>query len=230
MESYVRIVNRNPEEPFIGKYDGDYLTIPAGGEKIVPEDVMFVWMGNPALENDGRTNERREVYFRLASLYHARTLTGIDVDAFPMLEAYTEDGERIITVLDDPEGDSLVPDSSDNTDIGKLQRQIERLEARLAERLNGLVDTPDGPIDEPEIGGRSAGTEGEINAEIAEERAIELGEEPVTVDGGDDLGIPVDEPTKTPVGRSRAKKAPAKPSGRARGTAGTAGRRAAAKK
>ena len=230
MEQYVRIVNRNPEEPFIGKYDGDYIAIPAGGEKIVPWDVMVVWMGDPALDNDGRHNERRETYLRLASLYHARELTGVNEDAFPLLEAYTEDGERIITILDDPDGETILPDSTDNTDIGRLQRQIERLEQRLAERLSGLTDTPDAQIEEPEIGGRSAGTEGDINAEIAAERAAETGEAPPVTTDDDDLGIPVDEPTKVPVGRAKKAAPVKKPAGKPRGTAGTAGRRAAAKK
>jgi len=151
-------------------------------------------------------------------------------DAFPLLEAYTEDGERIVTILDDPEGETILPDSTENTDIGRLQRQIERLEQRLAERLSGLTDTPDAQIEEPEIGGRSAGTEGDINAEIAAERAAETGEAPPVTTDDDDLGIPVDEPTKVPVGRAKKAAPVKKPAGKPRGTAGTAGRRAAAKK
>ena len=226
MESYVTIKNLD-DEPFIGKYDGEYITIPGPGSKIVQWDVMVVWMGDPYVENDGRHQDRRATFNRLCTKYHARGLTGNDPSLLPNIEAYTEDGERIITVLDDPDGDSLVPDPEAPTDAGRLQRQIDRLEARLQEQIAGLEDT--GPIDEPEVGGRSAGTEGAINAEIAAERARETGEDPAPPDD-DELDIPADEPTKVPVGRQKraAKKAPVKaaPRSKPRGTAGTAGRRA----
>lgn len=229
MESFVRIVNRDPEVPFIGKYDGDYIAIPAGGEKIVTEDVMRVWMGDPNLTNTGRHNDRQDAYNRICMFHHARGLTGNDPDLLPPLEAYTEDGERIITIMDDPTGELTVPDSTGDSDIAKLQRQIEKLEAQMQARMAGLVDGAEGDITSAEIGGRSR-PEGEIRAEID----AEDDDADITTDTPD-LGIPSDDPTTVPVGeggpRKRApRKAPAKPpAGKPRGTAGTAGRRAAKK-
>lgn len=230
MEQFVRIRNTDEEEPFIGKYDGEYITIPAGGEKIVKYDVMVVWMGNPAVEDTDRYAERREVYNNICAKWHARGLTGNDPSLLPSLEAYTEDGERIVTVMDDPEGISLTPSSESEGDIGKLQRQIDRLTARLNEKVSGLVDAPE---DAPENDSRSR-PEGEISAEIAAEDAVLNGEADVDVPE-DELDIPEDTPAKIPVGKAAPGKPPAKrgpvkaPSGRPRGTAGTAGKRAAAR-
>lgn len=233
MAEFVRIRNTDTE-PFIGKYDGEYITVPAEGEKIVERDVMVVWMGDPAVENTDRYAERREVFNRLCAMYHARELTGNNLELLPGLEAYTEDGERIITVLDDPEGVHLMPSAESDTDIGKLQRQIDRLTQRLNEKVAGLVDAPEDAPAEDEIGSRSAGTEGAIAAEIAELDGELTGD--VDTDDDDELGIPEDTPTKVPVGEKRttgktpAKRAPRKaPTGRPRGTAGTAGKRSAAR-
>lgn len=233
MEQYVRIRNTSPDEPFIGKYDGEYITIPTETERILPWDVMVVWMGDPAIENTDRHQERSEVFNRLCMMHHAATLTGNDLSLLPPLEAYTEDGERIITVLDDPEGVSLVPSADDNTDVGKLQRQIERLQARVEEKLGGLVDAP---TDAPDNDGPRSRPPGEIAAEIAAEDAVLNGETAETADPDDDeLAIPEDTPAKIPVGKATPGKAPARkspvkaPPGKPRRTAGTAGSRAASR-
>jgi hypothetical protein len=231
VEQFVTIKNANEEEPFIGKYDGEYITIPAGGSKIVQWDVMVVWMGDPRIENTDRYAERREVYNNICAKWHARGLTGNTPEDLPALEAYTEDGERILTVMDDPEGEMMVPVSREGDgDVGKLQRQIDRLQARLEERLNGLVDAPS---DAPENDSRSR-AEGEIAAEIAAEDA-ELNGENIADDAEDELDIPEDTPAKIPVGKAAPGKAPAKrgpvkaPPSKPRRTAGTAGKRAAAR-
>lgn len=233
MEQFVRIRNTSPDEPFIGKYDGEYITIPTESEKIVKWDVMVVWMGDPTVENTDRHQERRDSFNRLCAKYHARMLTGNDPSLLPPLEAYTEDGERIVTILDDPEGISITPAEQDHGDIGKLQRQIDRLQARLEEQVAGLIDAPS---DAPEDGPRSRPA-GEISAEIAAEDAVLNGETATTADSDDDeLDIPEDTPAKIPVGKATPGKAPAKrgpvkaPPGKPRRTAGTAGARAASRK
>ncbi len=233
MEQYVRIKNTDPDEPFIGKYDGEYITIPTESERILPWDVMVVWMGDPTVENTDRYQERREVYNRLCMMHHAATLTGNDPELLPPLEAYTDDGERIVTVLDDPEGISIAPAEQESGDIGKLQRQIDRLQARLEEQVAGLIDAPS---DAPENDGPRSRPAGEIAAEIAAEDAVLNGEDAAVDPDDDELAIPEDTPAKIPVGKATPGKAPARkapvkaPSGRARRTAGTAGSRAASRK
>lgn len=235
MDQYVTIVNNDTLEPFTGKYDGEYITIPAGGSKVVPYDVMRVWMGDPILTDDGRHNDRHDAYNRLCSLYHARGLTGNDPSLLPDISAFTEDGEQIITILDDPEGETLVPDSEGTSDISQLQRQIDRLNARLEEQMAGLVDEPGGPIE-----AARTGEEGVIAAETAAAKAELYGDTHEA--DTDDLDIPEDAPTQIPVGRPkqsaspakkaapRARKTPAKkPVSKPRGTAGTEGRRAGTK-
>lgn len=242
MDQYVTIVNNDPEVPFVGKYDGEYITIPTGGQKVVPYDVMRVWMGDPILTDDGRHNDRHDAYNRLCSLYHARGLTGNDPSLLPDISAFTEDGEQIITILDDPEGETLVPDSEGTSDISQLQRQIDRLKARLEEQVAGLVDEPGGTIEPAEIGGRT-GEEGVIAAETAAAKAELYGDTPQSDSGSDDdLDIPEDAPTQIPVGRPKQSASPAKkasprprktpakkPVSKPRGTAGTEGRRAGTK-
>lgn len=225
MKQFVTIVNQDPDEPYIGKYDGEYITIPAaGGRKTVEYDVMVVWMGDPKVENTERYQERREVFNRICSLHHARGLTGNDPDLLPALEAYDEDGTRIITVMDDPDGVNLIPDAGEQTDIGKLQRQIERLQRQVDEQVAGLVDEP------------AAAPEHTPFDDIIEAQDAAVEEEDVE----DELDIPEDTPTKVRVSdappatvaspKAAAKKAPTKaPTGRSRGTAGTAGKRAASR-
>lgn len=225
MKQFVTIVNQDPDEPYIGKYDGEYITIPAaGGRKTVEYDVMVVWMGDPKVENTERYQERREVFNRICSLHHARGLTGNEPELLPQLEAYDEDGNRIITVMDDPDGVNLVPDAGEQTDIGKLQRQIERLQRQVDEQVAGLVDEP------------AAAPEHTPFDDIIEAQDAAVEEEDVE----DELDIPEDTPTKVRVSdappatvaspKAAAKKAPTKaPTGRSRGTAGTAGKRAASR-
>ncbi len=233
MEQYVRIRNTDPDEPFIGKYDGEYITIPTESEKIVKWDVMVVWMGDPTVENTDRHQERRDAFNRLCAKYHARMLTGNDPSLLPPLEAYTEDGERIVTIMDDPEGISITPSAEDHGDIGKLQRQIDRLKARLEEQVAGLIDAPS---DAPDNEGERSRPAGEIAAEIAAEDAVLSGEHVADDADDDELSIPEDTPAKIPVGKAVPGKAPAKrgpvkaPPGKPRRTAGTAGARAASRK
>lgn len=239
MERYVTIVNNDLEHGFTAKYDGEYITIPTGGSKVVPYDVMKAWMGDPELIDDGRHNDRSETYDRLCLMYHARGLMGNDPDLLPDIEAFTEDGDKIITVLDDPEGTSLIPDADAPGDIGALQRQIDRLNARLEEKLAGLTDEPGGITEAEDLGARSIANEGAIAEQTAAERAELYGDDLTGTPVTDELvDIPDDAPTQVPVGRpkqsstpaSPARKTPSKrPPSKPRGTAGTAGRRAGTK-
>ncbi len=246
MQQLVTIQNEGAED-FTAKYDGDTYTIPAGESSTFPWDVLLVWMGDPAIINEHGGRQRDEVYSKLASLYGARGLTGNDPELLPKLSAWTLEGEQIITILDDPKGDTYAPSVDGDGDIASLQRQIDQMSALLQQRVAGLEDTPDRDDvdDDAELGSRSAGTEGKIAEKIAEER------ETVPLEGADapsteapteatgdsstpELDIPSDAPTKPPVGRSSksatgAAKAPAKRAAKPRGgrSAGTAGRRRA---
>lgn len=237
MEQYVTLMNTG-ETDIRRKYDGEYLTVPALGQLIVPWGVMVAWMGDPELTDQPSDPVRTTTYRKLCSFHNARTHLGNQPDLLPKLEAYTPDGDRIITILDDPEGTNITPDSSEPTDIGALQRQIDHLRGQLETRLAGLTDTPELAAEtQSEIGSRSA-PEGALAEQIAREREGIVGPDPATADtpAEDDDDIPTDSPTKTPVGSTgRGGTAPVKKS-TGRGTttgksrsAGTAGRRAASK-
>ncbi len=243
------IIQNDGSEDFAAKYDGERYTIPAGESSTFPWDVMVVWMGDPGIVNERNGRQRDEVYDRLCSYYNARGLLGNDPDKLPAISAWSLDGEQIVTILDDPKGDLYAPRIEGDGDTALLQRQIDALQRQLDEKVSGLADTPDRVDEDSElVGGRTVGTEGQRRAEIEAQRAEDLGltgddegqeaETTVPTDGGtatsstDELEIPTDAPTQTPVGRSKsgtapataAKKAPAK-----RGSRSTSSRRRTSK-
>lgn len=210
MEQYVSILNVS-EDDFTAKYDGEYLTIPAGRSKTVPYDIMVVWMGDPEVRNLGADRERDEAYKNICGFFHARSMTGNHPELLPHLEAYTDDGDRIITIMDDPTGNSLTVDAAEGSDVASLQKQIaaqqkalETLTARLDAEVEVLTDVPER---EAEGTGRSAGTAGQKAAAKAAQEAAEkldpeleaegADAEPEHSDDADDL--PEDTPTAVPM-------------------------------
>lgn len=221
MQQFITIRNEDTED-FVAKYDGEYLTIPAGGQRTFAWDVMVCWMGDPNLFNTEVENIRDEAYKNICTFHNARGLTGNEPDLLPKLAAYDEDGNRIVTIMDDPDGLSYeFGDAAGETglDVAALQRQIEAQQAQLDQMMARMADTPE--AQRPETEGRSAGTEGTKTAEIQAERDREDGVEDLNhevdtsdesttattgADGGniETFSIPADEPTQTPVGKTNA--------------------------
>lgn len=236
------IIQNDGSEDFTAKYDGEQYTIPAGESSTFPWDVMIVWMGDPGIINERNGRQRDEVYDRLCSYYNARGLLGNDPEKLPAITAWTLEGEQIVTILDDPKGDLYAPRIEGNGDTALLQRQIDSLQRQLDEKINGLADTPDRVDEDSElVGGRTAGTEGQRRAEIDAQRAEDLGLTGDEADGdagttaptdegsatnpADDLDIPTDAPTQTPVGRSKSGTAPATAARKAPAKRGATGSR-----
>jgi hypothetical protein len=141
MEQLVKIKNIG-EVDFRQVFDThEVVEIPSGEEIIVPWTYMVAFMGDPGLRNYDRWREREEAHETFLIKYAGN---------LPLLEASTLDGTKIVTILDDPVGDSLTPEVTDTTDVGLLQRQIDALQARISSfEPTETTIVEDLPTDEP---------------------------------------------------------------------------------
>lgn len=132
----VRIRN-NGDTDYTDKWDGTVYTVPAGSETLVPFAGVCLWLGDPRMKDIGpgtqnrfRTDEYNRVKYRCGYGMDSRE----DFDAGrPDLEVFHPDsGERILMVVDDPEGtgvdvfrDQRV--SSDTERIAQLERALVKV-------------------------------------------------------------------------------------------------------
>lgn len=138
----VNVKNLDPDKPLVLKHDeqGD-ITIPAGGERVVPLDHASIAFGHPATKNDGRDDARDRMY--AATRTYWGFYPGIDTeddweDIGPHFEVYSLDGERIFMVLDDPTGEKSNPEFASSADLtnsaavekamADMQKQIEQMQ------------------------------------------------------------------------------------------------------
>ncbi|GIV04102.1 MAG: hypothetical protein KatS3mg015_2932 [Fimbriimonadales bacterium] len=116
---------------FVGKHASIKYTIPAGGQRIVPWEAMCLWMGNPeAVDKENspaRTDEYRRLRFKYG-IYHNMHLAA---ERFPKLEAYDLDDNRLITVIDDPEGAHLTPEVNTRAENEILRERLARMEREM---------------------------------------------------------------------------------------------------
>lgn len=149
----VRLVNEG-DTAFKDSLNSREYIIPPGGQLFVDFDAMCLWLGHPeANDFDPRNRVRVAEYHRLRGRYGVdakaleQTLQGIAVDADelfqqlrPKLAAYDSAGGQILTVADDPSGDSLhapPEDMGDNQSLilarmAQLEQEIANLRAQSA--------------------------------------------------------------------------------------------------
>jgi hypothetical protein len=99
----VKLVNVGDTD-FTDRWNSQRYLIKAGSEQVVPLDAAIVWLGDPnsrdlSKSQRNRTNEFRRLRTR-AGCYE----NGVWEDMRPQLEVYTQDGERVYMVSDDPDG------------------------------------------------------------------------------------------------------------------------------
>lgn len=170
----VRLVNPGPGA-FKSRFEGRWYEIREGGDMICDERMMWQWMGRPFArdKNDGGPEDRfrTEEFLRLKALYgldyaeHEDRSGGKIIksaeerweEGKPRIEAYRLDGERIVTVLDDPDGDTMTAvdnvakHEATNADarIDELRAEIQQLQKLMAEGrmdlqpVGSLDDVPD---------------------------------------------------------------------------------------
>ena len=136
-----RVLNKH-SKPFKAKYDNQTYLIKPNSETIVPLDAVCLWMGNPSsVDYDEKRRDRSDEYRRLRAKYGVYEHDDRMEENLPRLEAYTLDGERIWTVLEDPEGEhagSVTPPRTDDDAVAaqilSMQQQIDALQAVLKVR------------------------------------------------------------------------------------------------
>lgn len=133
-----RIVNEG-DKPFTSKWEGNVFTIRPGSEIMVTQDAANRWTGNPTTVNDGKVNARREEYNRLRVLYGAYENDEKWEANHPRLAVYDLDGNRINTVIDDPEGTALTPAPIDRT-ARSMQDQMEDMQRQMDAMARAMAD------------------------------------------------------------------------------------------
>lgn len=174
-ETLVVITNVG-EEPFIGwKMPAPVVTIPTGQSRRVPIEWARTWFGDERSRSDAYVietsgDERISIPNREQELYRLQILWGASAYpnrwvkdsgepyTRPECQVHTLEGERITTVLDDPEGTSVTPaprsvddDRLLTDELIALRRKIEVLESLQgngAEVVPSLVREADLPRDE----------------------------------------------------------------------------------
>lgn len=133
-------------KPFSQEYANTRFTINPGQRLLIPWDAMCLWLGHPdAVDIDAKRRFRTEELERLHVKWgvyeqHQRALESwVDNNGhtqprmFPSLAVYRiEDNERIITVVDDPEGSHLTPALQSEREKAQLQDTMEAMRAQMA--------------------------------------------------------------------------------------------------
>lgn len=131
----VRITN-DDDVPFIGMFNGQRYIIKPRSETVVPFEAMCLWMGNPnSRDLDAKRRDRTSEYRRLRVKYGVYEHNDRE-DQLPRLSAFNMEGEKIVTVLDDPEGKNITTTAATVQDDESLREEVVRLRG-LVERLVG---------------------------------------------------------------------------------------------
>lgn len=141
----VRVVNRE-QYPLTVKWDSHKYALPPGQEVFIPGACAYSWFGDPRSTNvfQSLTGEHGTTAFVVDRATEVRRLrikygAGLEGDeatfdgvAIPSVEVYTVDGERITTVLDDPNGDTVIQSSTSVREDEDLRAVVARQARELA--------------------------------------------------------------------------------------------------
>lgn len=146
-----RVVNRGDAPLRIAWNQVDYVLQPSE-DTFVPAAACFCWFGDPraatnvksTTDPSGRVSwipDRPTEVRRLRIKYSSPLVgdeTNFDGVAIPDVEVYTVNGERITTVLQDPQGSTVIPasttvqsDAELRALVAKQQRELESMRRHL---------------------------------------------------------------------------------------------------
>lgn len=170
MASLVRVKNLGKTVLRLG-HNSEVTVIAPGSEGFVDRECAARYFGNWTLRNT------KEEAFRLDELNRLKGLAGCNEhgvsalidegvweDRKPQVELHDLEGKKIITVLDDPTGETLpLVDESPN-----LQRQIEVLQEQLDTMRELMESGPETPViveeDAPGVTKRKPGRPAKVEA------------------------------------------------------------------
>lgn len=162
--------------PWSDKWNNQLYRCQPNGEALVPFAGVCLWFGHPSaidVPNDPKQRYRTEEFQRLCVKYgvydrHEEFVPGQvfvddrgkDKNPIPQIEVYDLEGERLTTVLEDPDGTSMAPFSQAEQEtldlrvqIAQLQRQMQTLvqQAAVQERANtSIAQSPNVSDDLPD--------------------------------------------------------------------------------
>lgn len=133
------------EHPLDLMWDSRKYTIPAGGEGFAPFNAIALALGDPrsaeAMQsikdeagNVGFVLDRATEVRRLRTKYDNQTGNEGEILYAPQAEVYDLEDNRIRTVLDDPQGEAVIPIETTAVDRDALYAQIAR-QQRMIEML-----------------------------------------------------------------------------------------------
>lgn len=139
---------RNPrKDPYKDQYANVKYTIPPGGEVIVPWQAAALWLGDPRVVDD----ENRGLFARADELHRVLTRMGSgglddrrlsEADRaradHPGIEVYDIDSNRIEMLVDDPEGENVVPAAFVRAEKDDLYAELDRVKALQAQLLAAI--------------------------------------------------------------------------------------------
>lgn len=174
--SVVRIRNTS-DRTWKDGYNGlTYQALP-GGEAIAPFEAACLWFGHPdAIDLGPGKTYRTDEYLRMRTRYGVLDVLVEDPNSghnvhtmepccpftqedqwkhnIPPVEVFDIDGNRIIMVIDDPEGSAVTPSSTSvaqqeilQTQLAAMQNQMAQLQAQLDAQTRGeAAEANSGPI------------------------------------------------------------------------------------
>jgi hypothetical protein len=184
----VRIRN-DGDETFQFRYAGQRYNLASGAETFIPWEAMCLWFGHPfAVDVPGdkrkryRTDELRRLYVKYGVYENHHEAA----EKFPKISVWDiTNGERITTVVDDPEGKNLNEAVITQADNEGLQRQIKAMQEQMA-MMQAQLAASQNPNGEP-VGERT---------DVASARP-EIRDDDEEVETGDAVDdIPTDGPTR----------------------------------
>lgn len=134
------------DKPFKDGYANVTYVLPPNKDVFVPYDAAVLWFGNPdVFDVSARQRGRTDFYHRLRLRYgafddHRILADGSEVrftadelweENKPQVEVYTLEGERLHTIIDDPEGTNVDPAQTNPGEAQGILARMGQLEAEL---------------------------------------------------------------------------------------------------
>lgn len=131
------------------KYNNQVFACDPGKDIVIPFGALCLWMGNPdAKDVPNGQRHRRAEFNRLVIRYGGADNPDLWHENTPKIEAYDFDNNRIITVIDDPEGKGVHSAQTTVEEQEILQSQVNKLTRELAAMRSRMESHDDEVVDE----------------------------------------------------------------------------------